>query len=64
MKLTNSVCAILVRNGDNRILLQKRDENKAIPFPGKYCFFGGGLNDWESPKQALERELIEELSTQ
>ena len=46
---------------DNRVLLQLRDINECIAFPGHWGFFGGAIDDGESPEDAAKRELIEEI---
>jgi 8-oxo-dGTP diphosphatase len=50
--------AALVR-ADGRLLLQQRPEGK--PMAGLWEFPGGKVEDGESPKGALVRELLEEL---
>lgn len=51
------VCAIIL-NRRNEFLLQLRDEE---PQKGKWVLFGGGANPGEDEKQALLREINEEL---
>ena len=51
-------CIIL--SHDQRIVLQERDAN-CPKFPGRIATFGGGLEGNETPLQALQRELQEEL---
>lgn len=48
--------AIIIK--DNKILLLKRSQE---PFFGKWDLPGGYLNENESPKQAVRREITEEL---
>ena len=55
-----SVKAIIYRY-DGKILLQQRDNNKDIPLPNYWNFFGGLVEKKENPKQSLKRELIEEI---
>lgn len=55
---------ILVAGGafidaDNRVLIQKRPDNK--PYAGFWEFPGGKLEAGETPEQALVREIQEEL---
>jgi 8-oxo-dGTP diphosphatase len=61
LKLTNNAVKAIIFRSDGRILMQQRDEYPGLPFPGCWSFFGGLAEEGESPSQALERELIEEL---
>lgn len=49
-----------VENGKIFVFLQKRDKNSRI-LPDHFSFFGGNLEPGESPKEALIREIKEEL---
>jgi 8-oxo-dGTP diphosphatase len=51
--------AILYR--ENQFLLQLRDDNPKILFPGCWAFFGGHVEPGETPAAAMHRELIEEI---
>jgi len=53
------VSAVALLDADNRVLLQKRPEGKAMA--GLWEFPGGKVNEGESPERALIRELHEEL---
>ena len=44
-----------------RILLQKRDDNPLIYYPGHWGIFGGQIEKSESPDRAAIREIDEEL---
>lgn len=55
-----AAAAILV-TADGRYLLQLRDRDRPIWFPGFWGLFGGALEPGETPEQALVRELDEEL---
>jgi 8-oxo-dGTP pyrophosphatase MutT (NUDIX family) len=52
--------AMLQRDG--RWLMQLRDELPTIVAPGCWGLFGGHLDPGETPEQALQRELLEEIS--
>ena len=43
-------------------ILQKRDTRHDIYFPGLWGVFGGSLKNGESPKMAIEREIMEEIN--
>ena len=45
----------------NLYLLQLRDNNTNC-YPGQRSFFGGQINDTETPRDGLKRELIEEIN--
>lgn len=51
------VCALIERGG--RVLAAKRAQSKSQG--GKWEFPGGKLHDGESPREALVREIAEEL---
>ena len=48
---------------ENKILLQLRDNNPNIPFPNRWSLFGGEIKTGESPEQAIEREVREEIGS-
>jgi 8-oxo-dGTP pyrophosphatase MutT (NUDIX family) len=56
----HSVGAIIV-TPDNRFLLQRRDHVPHIWFPGAWGLFGGAIDRGESERDALRRELREEI---
>lgn len=56
-----AVAAIIV-TPDNRFLMQLRDDKPGIWYPNCWSFFGGAIEEGETPSDALRRELQEELS--
>lgn len=59
LKLLNVVGAVLIK--DKQIILPKRASNLKV-MPDKYEFPGGKVEENETLKEALKRELYEELS--
>ena len=49
----------IIIDDENRILFTIRNKNDAF-CPGAYCLPGGHIEDGETPKQAAQRELLEE----
>lgn len=45
---------------ENKILLQLRTDD-APTYPSKWSFFGGGIEEGETPIEAVKRECFEEL---
>jgi 8-oxo-dGTP diphosphatase len=54
------VVALLHKSFDS-YLLQLRDFNSSIIYPGHWGAFGGAVEEGESPKTAIFRELTEEI---
>ena len=46
---------------EGKILLQFRDNSPNITWPNSWAIFGGGIEKGETPRQAIVRELQEEL---
>ena len=57
---TRNVSVLILYNKDKEILLQHRAKD-AKRLPDYWAFFGGGIEDGETPEQALRREIFEEL---
>ena len=51
--------AILLERGN--LVLQLRDDKPSIEFPGMWSLFGGMIEKNEDPKEAMLREIEEEL---
>lgn len=61
-ELETGVGVIITNKNRNLFYFQQKDETYWIKqYQLKYCFFGGGIENREHPKKALERELFEEL---
>ena len=52
---------VFLHNHFNSYLLQLRDFKSSIIFPGHWGAFGGAIEEGESPRDALDRELKEEI---
>ena len=63
MKMDRKVhkVAVILPYVDNKVLLQLRDFKSDIIFPGNWGFFGGAVEDGESPQETARRELLEEI---
>lgn len=55
------IAALLLIRNDGKFLLQHRADD-AKRAPGMWGFFGGGIEEGETPEQGLVRECQEELS--
>ena len=55
------IALVLLFDRRNRLLVYLRDDKPDIPFPGRWDFFGGHVEEGESPEVALVREVKEEL---
>ena len=59
--MERNIAAFILYDKEKRILLQHRSDD-AERFPGKWCFFGGGIEYGETALQAVKRECLEELN--
>lgn len=55
------IAAIILENDKNEILLYLRDNKPGIPFPQHWDLIGGHVEEDETPREALVREVKEEL---
>lgn len=60
MYIEDAVAAIIY-NEYNEILLHLRDNKRGIWYPNHWGLFGGAIEKNESMKDALEREIMEEI---
>ena len=58
-----NVYLFILYTSTGKILLQNRSQD-AARLPNHWAFFGGGIEQGESPRRALEREILDELSYQ
>jgi 8-oxo-dGTP diphosphatase len=54
-------CSIIFHNDKRQVLLQLRDDITTIEYPGKWDLLGGGVEEGETPEEAIVREMKEEL---
>ena len=59
--IVRNVSLFILYTPEGKILLQHRSKD-AERLPNYWGFFGGGIEQGESPEQALKREVVEELS--
>jgi len=59
--MIRNVAIIILYDDKKRILLQHRKED-AERLPGYWGFFGGGIDEGETPEEAVRRETKEELN--
>jgi 8-oxo-dGTP diphosphatase len=58
------IAQVLLFDRNARLLIYLRDDKPEIPFPNHWDFFGGHLENGETPEQALVREVKEELGVE
>lgn len=59
--MKRDIAVIILVNSKNKFLLQKRTLD-APNFPGKWGFFGGGIEKGETEREAVVRETLEEIN--
>lgn len=60
MMLRVPCVAVIVKNSDDKVLLNLRDNKPGIAFPNHWTLPGGRIESNETPHQAARRELHEE----
>jgi 8-oxo-dGTP diphosphatase len=55
------IAQVLLFDREGRLLVYLRDNKPTIPFPNCWDFFGGHIEELETPEQALVREVKEEV---
>ena len=53
--------AIAILYQQDKFLMQLRDNIPTILYPGHWAFFGGHLEAGETPEEAVQREILEEI---
>jgi len=56
-----NVAKIVLLNKKKEFLLQLRDDNPQLIYPGEWVLFGGEIEPGEDPLRGIEREVSEEL---
>jgi 8-oxo-dGTP pyrophosphatase MutT (NUDIX family) len=51
----------VILHQEGRVLLQHRDDNPSIRWPGAWAIFGGHVEEGETPEEGARREIQEEL---
>ncbi len=62
MKVGDGAKVFIKNKKINKFLLVLRDDKPTIPNPNCWSLFGGAIEDGETPRQTLDRELKEELN--
>jgi 8-oxo-dGTP diphosphatase len=59
--LMKRIAQVLLFDRDRKLLIYLRDDKPDIPFPNHWDFFGGHVEEGETPEDAMVREVKEEL---
>lgn len=55
------VAIMIIKNSEDKILLQLRDDKPGILYPASWGLLGGSVEEGESYLQAIKREINEEI---
>ena len=58
--MKRDVAILMLFNKEGKVLLQHRAEHLER-WPGYWGFFGGGIDEGETPEEGFKREIMEEL---
>jgi 8-oxo-dGTP diphosphatase len=61
LETMKQIAMVLLFDRRGRLLIYLRDNKPDIPFPNCWDFFGGHVEERETPEQAMVREVKEEL---
>ena len=59
-----SCVAAILKNSDDKALLQLRDDRPSLSFASHWTLPGGKVEERETPDEAICRELMEEIELQ
>jgi 8-oxo-dGTP diphosphatase len=60
--MKGKVAAVIFINEENKFLFYLRDDKPTIPYPNKWALLGGHVEEGESLREGLEREIKEEIN--
>jgi 8-oxo-dGTP diphosphatase len=63
-EVQKTVVSVIPVNPKGEVLLQQRDDRADLLYPGMWTFFGGAVEEAETPNDAINREIKEELGVE